>query len=139
MQNPCQRGPGELRRLQEGFDTFIPLEFLRALPNVHFLEEGYLDHSVEHPHWGRHGTDTGHRLLDLKATSGTGHFLDCKMTSNRRQTLGGLSPALLNSRQSLGPARIARDVKTGSKGAGLLGGRPANNKMAGPATIVPRR
>ena len=70
---------------------------------------------------------------------GTSNFLDCKMTSNRRQTLGGLSPALLNSRQSLGPARIARDVKTGGKGAGLLGGRPTNNKMAGPATIVPRR
>ena len=60
------------------------------------------------------------------------------MDSKRRQTLGGLSPALLNTRQSLGPTRIAKGAGLVGKGAGV-GGRAANNKMAGPATVVPRR
>lgn len=64
------------------------------------------------------------------------------MSNNRRQTLGGLSPAVLNSRNSLGPARIAMEGKTAGKGTGMSG-RPSmfqgNVRLAGPATAVPRR
>ena len=66
--------------------------------------------------------------------------------NNRRQTLGGLSPAALNARQSLGPARIVKDVRGAVKGTGLTGrpslapGRgPAPSRLGGPAAIVPRR
>lgn len=53
---------------------------------------------------------------------------------NRRQTLGGLSPAQLNSRASFGPSRITKDGKS-SKKATVLSGRqslapkPANNSQ----------
>lgn len=41
------------------------------------------------------------------------------MNNNRRQTLGGLSPAQLNSRASLGPARITKDGKGSVKATAL--------------------
>ncbi|KAK9828671.1 hypothetical protein WJX72_001447 [[Myrmecia] bisecta] len=42
---------------------------------------------------------------------------------NRRQTLGGLSPSQLNSRQSLGPSRIGKDGKAAKKTDALWSGR----------------
>ncbi len=66
--------------------------------------------------------------------------------NNRRQTLGGLSPAALNARQSLGPARIVKDARGAAKGTGLsgrpslVGGRgPVPSRLGGAAAIVPRR
>jgi hypothetical protein len=59
-----------------------------------------------------------------------------KMNNGRRKTLAGLSPAQLNTRASLGPARVAKDNKTSGKlvpisGRPSLAPRlPANNAPA---------
>ena len=53
---------------------------------------------------------------------------------NRRQTLGGLSPAQLNSRASFGPSRITKDGKSSKKvtvlsGRQSLAPKPANTSQ----------
>lgn len=53
---------------------------------------------------------------------------------NRRQTLGGLSPAQLNSRASFGPSRITKDGKSSKKvtvmsGRHSLAPKPANTSQ----------
>lgn len=50
---------------------------------------------------------------------------------NRRQTLGGLSPAQLNSRASFGPSRISKDGKSSKKVTALSGRQSLAPKPAG--------
>ncbi len=49
---------------------------------------------------------------------------------NRRQTLGGLSPAQLNSRASFGPSRITKDGKSSKKVTALSGRQSIAPKAA---------
>ena len=61
----------------------------------------------------------------------TARAADSADRMNRRQTLGGLSPAQLNSRASFGPSRITKDVNTNKKvtvlsGRQSLAPKPAN-------------
>ncbi len=49
---------------------------------------------------------------------------------NRRQTLGGLSPAQLNSRTSFGPSRITKDGKSSAKVTAMSGRQSLAPKSA---------
>ncbi len=49
---------------------------------------------------------------------------------NRRQTLGGLSPAQLNSRSSFGPSRITKDGKSSTKVTAMSGRQSLAPKAA---------
>ena len=54
--------------------------------------------------------------------------------NTKRKTLGGLSPAQVNARMSLGPIRIAREEKSSRK---TLNGRPSVAGFRGPANNAP--
>ena len=64
--------------------------------------------------------------------------------TGRRQTLAGLSPNQLNTRASIGPARIAKESRLGRQSSvfGLAGKGLANNALPKPslsAGLMPRR
>ncbi len=75
------------------------------------------------------GTALSRTLGSLTAiVTGVSH----KMNNGRRKTLAGLSPAQINSRASLGPARVGKDGKAVVKSS-ALSGRPS---LAGPRSAV---
>ena len=76
-----------------------------------------------------------HQLLCCPhATWWASLFLPRLTMNNRRKTLGGLSPAQVNARLSLGPARVAKDGTVSRK---TLAGRPSIAGARGPANNAP--
>ena len=59
--------------------------------------------------------------------------------NSRRQTLAAMSPAALNSRASLGPARIAKDVKGAAKALAPAAAPPPAAGVRPPANNAPAR